>query len=44
MAYWISCGVVSQQEVNARGGGTDLIYVLQDDQEVKMKVHVHVVV
>ncbi len=34
MAYWVSCGVVSQQEVSAREGGIDLTYVFQDDQEV----------
>ncbi len=34
MAYWVSCGAVSQQEVNAHEGGIDLIYTLQDDQEV----------
>eukprot|EP01084_Bolivina_argentea_P121626 215540_1 len=33
MAYWVSCGAVSQQEVNAHEGGIDLIYTLQDDQE-----------
>ncbi len=34
MAYWVSCGTVSQQEVSIREGGIDLIYVLQGDQEV----------